>query len=81
MYFDFPLVFLAPGFYKLDFSEVPVLIGSFLLGPCAGVIIEAVKVLLHMCLKGTTTAFVGDFCQFHLRLCVCCTGGSDLSFT
>ena len=61
MYFDFPLVFLAPGFYKLDFSEVPVLIGSFLLGPCAGVIIEAVKVLLHMCLKGTTTAFVGDF--------------------
>jgi len=58
MYFDFPLVFLAPGFYKLDFSEVPVLIGSFLLGPCAGVIIEAVKVLLHMCLKGTTTALV-----------------------
>ena len=34
MYFDFPLVFLAPGFYKLDFSEVPVLIGSFLLGRC-----------------------------------------------
>ena len=44
MYFDFPLVFLAPGFYKLDFSEVPVLIGSFLLGPCAGVIIEAVHI-------------------------------------
>ena len=66
MYFDFPLVFLAPGFYKLDFSEVPVLIGSFLLGPCAGVIIEAVKVLLHMCLKGTTTAFVGDFANFIL---------------
>ena len=57
MYFDFPLVF---------FSEVPVLIGSFLLGPCAGVIIEAVKVLLHMCLKGTTTAFVGDFANFIL---------------
>ena len=21
--FDFPIVFLAPGFYKLDFSEIP----------------------------------------------------------
>ena len=28
---DFPLVFLAPEFYKLDFSEVPVLIGGFFL--------------------------------------------------
>ena len=24
MYFDFPIPFLAPGFYKLDFSEIPV---------------------------------------------------------
>ena len=62
MYFDF----LAPGFYKLDFSEIPVLIGSFMLGPCAGVIIEAVKVILHFCMKGTTTAFVGDFANFIL---------------
>ena len=23
---DFPLLFLAPGFYKLDFSELPVLL-------------------------------------------------------
>ena len=31
--FDFPLPFLAPGFYKVDFSELPVLIGSFAFGP------------------------------------------------
>ena len=61
MYFDFPIPFIAPGFYKIDFSEIPVLIGSFMLGPCAGVIIEAVKVM-----KGTTTAFVGDFANFIL---------------
>ena len=66
MYFDFPLPFIAPAFYKLDFSEVPVLIGSFMLGPCAGVVIEAVKVILHICLKGTQTAFVGDFANFIL---------------
>ena len=62
MYFEFPLTFIAPSFYEIDLSEVPVLIGSFLLGPCAGVVIEAVKV----CIKGTTTAFVGDFANFIL---------------
>lgn len=66
MYFDFPIPIIAPGFYKIDFSEIPVLIGSFMLGPCAGVIIEAVKVILHFCMKGTTTAFVGDFANFIL---------------
>ena len=66
MLVEFPLPFIAPGFYKLDFSEIPVLIGSFMLGPCAGVIIEAVKVILHFCMKGTTTAFVGDFANFIL---------------
>lgn len=66
MYFDFPIPIIAPGFYKIDFSEVPVLIGSFMLGPCAGVIIEAVKVILHFCMKGTETAFVGDFANFIL---------------
>lgn len=66
MYFDFPIPFIAPGFYKIDFSEIPVLICSFMLGPCAGVIIEAVKVILHFCMKGTTTAFVGDFANFIL---------------
>ena len=37
MLFEFPLPFLAPGFYELDFSEVPILIGAFALGPVAGV--------------------------------------------
>ena len=66
MYFEFPLTFIAPSFYEIDLSEVPVLIGSFLLGPCAGVVIEAVKVILKVCIKGTTTAFVGDFANFIL---------------
>ncbi len=66
MYFDFPIAFIAPSFYKFDFSEVPVLIGSFMLGPCAGVAIEAVKVILHLCIKGAETAFVGDFANFIL---------------
>ena len=62
--FDFPVVFLAPGFYKLDFSEIPVMIGAFYLGPVAGVIIELVKILLKLVIKGTSTAFVGDLANF-----------------
>ena len=66
MYVEFPITFLAPAFYEMDLSEVPVMIGSFMLGPCAGVIMEAVKVLLKLVLKGTSTAFVGDFANFIL---------------
>ena len=61
---DFPLVFLAPEFYKLDFSELPVMLCGFYLGPSATVTCEAVKILLKLLLKGTSTAFVGDFANF-----------------
>ncbi len=61
---DFPLLFLAPEFYKLDFSELPVLLCGFYLGPAATVACEAVKILLKLLLKGTSTAFVGDFANF-----------------
>ena len=61
---DFPLLFLAPEFYKLDFSELPVMLCGFYLGPSAVVACEAVKILLKLLLKGTSTAFVGDFANF-----------------
>lgn len=61
---DFPLPFLAPGFYKLDFSELPVMLCGFYLGPSATVACEGVKILLKLLLKGTSTAFVGDFANF-----------------
>ncbi len=63
MYFEVPLPFL-PSFYKIDFSEVPVLIGGFAMGPVAAAIIEAVKVILHLVIKGTSTAGIGDFANF-----------------
>lgn len=63
MLFELPLWF-APSFYELDFSEIPVLICAFAMGPVAGVAAELCKVLLKLVLKGTTTAFVGDFANF-----------------
>lgn len=63
MVIELPL-FFAPPFYKLDFSELPVLICAFSLGPVAGVVCEFLKVLIHLLLKGTSTAFVGDLANF-----------------
>ena len=63
MSFEIPL-FFAPSFYQLDFGELPVLITSFYLGPVAGVISELLKVLVKLLIKGTSTAFVGDFANF-----------------
>lgn len=66
---DFPLLFLAPEFYKLDFSEVPVLLAGFFLGPSATVACEGIKIVLKLLLKGTSTAFVGDFANFFVGCC------------
>lgn len=63
MFFEVPL-FFAPSFYEIDFSEVPVLISTFYLGPVAGVTTELLKIILKLFLKGTSTAFVGDFANF-----------------
>ena len=63
MLFEFPLPFLPP-FYKIDASELPVIIGAFTMGPVAGVLIEFVKVMLNILIDGTTTAFVGEFANF-----------------
>ncbi len=63
MSFEIPLWF-APPFYKIDLSELPVMIGCFAMGPAAGALIEFVKVILHMAIRGTTTAGVGDLANF-----------------
>lgn len=61
---EFPIPFIAPGFYELDFSEIPALVGAFAFGPVTGVMIEFCKVLLKLVIKGTSTAFVGDLANF-----------------
>ena len=66
MLVEFPLPFIAPPFYELDFSEVPALIGGFAMGPLAGVIIELIKILLNLVINGTVTAGVGETANFVL---------------
>lgn len=63
MLFEVPMPF-APPFYKLDFSELPALIGAFAFGPAAGVMIEFCKIILKLFMKSTSTAFVGELANF-----------------
>jgi riboflavin transporter FmnP len=48
----------------LDFSELPILLCGFFVGPSGAVACEGVKVLLNLLFDGTTTAFVGEFANF-----------------
>lgn len=74
MLFEIPLPF-APSFYEIDFSEVPVLIGCFTMGPLAGAVIELVKILLNLLINGTITGGVGEAANFLIGCALCVPAG------
>lgn len=59
MSLEFPIP-LMPPFYKVDFSDVPSVIATFLLGPVSGMCVEVIKILIKLITVGTTTMFVGE---------------------
>ena len=69
MLLEFPLLFIAPEFYKFDFSDLPAIIGSFALGPVAGVSIEALKNLLKILFVGSKTNYIGELANFGVGVC------------
>lgn len=68
MLFEFPLP-IAPSFYKLDLSEIAILIGGFALGPIPAVLIEALKNVLNIIFTGSSTAYVGELANFIVGSC------------
>ena len=74
MLFEIPLPF-APSFYEIDFSEVPVLIGCFSMGPLAGALIELVKIVLNFVINGTATAGVGEIANYIIGCALCVPAG------
>ena len=72
MMFDIPLPF-APTFYKIDLSEVPVLVGCIAIGPPAEALVELVK--LNLVLTGTQTAGVGEIANFIIGCSFCVPAG------
>nr|WP_294468326.1 ECF transporter S component [uncultured Sellimonas sp.] len=74
MLFEFPLPFV-PEFYKIDISEIPVLLGTFALGPVAGVMTECIKILLNFVINGTSTGGVGELANFLIGCSLCVPAG------
>ena len=64
MFLDFPLPMLIPPFVKMDFSDLPALLGAFALGPVYGVVVSLLKNILHILIAGTTTACAGELSNF-----------------
>lgn len=64
MLLEFMIPVLGPTFLRFDFSEVPVMIGAFALGPVAGLAIEAIKVSLNLVLDGSWSFGIGELANF-----------------
>ncbi len=61
--FEIPLI--SFGFLKYDLSDIAALIGGIYLGPVAGVLIEFLKNLIHVFIKGLgSTMGFGDLMNF-----------------
>jgi len=72
-FFSIPLPGFPP-FLKLDISSLPVMIGSFALGPISGVGISAIKSLLDL-LFGSNSAGVGQLADFLITASFALTAG------
>lgn len=64
---------IMPAFIKLDFSDLPELIGAFAYGPWAGVVIALIKNLLHLPLS--SSMYIGELSNFILGAVFSLTAG------
>lgn len=63
-FFSFPLLPWTP-FLKIDFSDIPVLLGMYVYGPISGIVIAAVRSLLSYVSSGGEAGFpIGDTTAF-----------------
>ncbi|MGI6161472.1 MAG: ECF transporter S component [Christensenellales bacterium] len=74
MLVEFPLP-LMPPWLKIDLGDIPALLGSFAIGPVAGVVIEFIKNLLFMIVKNSGTGGVGEMANFLLGVALVVPAG------
>ena len=71
-FIEFPIP-IIPSFIKLDFSDLPEIIGAFAYGPVAGIVIALVKNVIHMAVS--QSGFVGELSNFVLGAVFSATAG------
>ena len=62
MFMNFAVPMVMPSFIKLDFYELPALLGSFALGPVYGVLVSLIKNIINLPFSGT--GGVGELSNF-----------------
>ena len=67
MFFNFPLPFMPP-FMSFDLANLFELIGGFMLGPVAALLIILIKVLIKLLLIGTSSMYTGEIQLFLLSV-------------
>lgn len=63
-FFEFPLAFIFPSFLKIDFSDVPAIIGGLAAGPVVGVTIQLIKNILHLLIITKEPMASGEIANF-----------------
>ena len=64
MLFEFPIIPVA-AYLKIDFSDIPVLLGGYIYGPLAGMAVALIKCLLHAMVNGFSVGdLIGVFSDF-----------------
>lgn len=64
---------IMPSFIKLDFSDLPEIIGAFAYGPVAGVLIALLKNIIH--LPFSNSMYIGELSNFILGAVFALTAG------
>ena len=72
MFIEFSVPFV-PEFLKVDVSELPALLMTFMYGPASGIVVCLLKNVLHLIIS--TTGGVGELSNFLLGAIFCFTAG------
>ena len=60
--FEIPVPVLVPGFIKLDFSDLPAILATFLVSPLSGVIVCLIKNIIHI--ATSSSVGIGELANF-----------------
>lgn len=65
--FEFPLPMLVPSFVKMDFSDLPAILATFLVSPISGAAVCLIKNVIHI--ATSNSAGVGELANFLTSAC------------
>lgn len=60
--FEIPVPVLVPGFVKLDFSDLPAILATFLVSPVSGVVVCLIKNVIHI--ATSSSVGIGELANF-----------------